>query len=328
MSLPTTMRVMEIASLTGPGALTPARRPVPDDPAKVLIEVVSAGVSFPELLLSRGLYQYKPPPPFVPGSEVAGKVVRAPEGSPLEPGQRVAGFCFMGGFAEFAEAPPEMTFPLSEELDFDQGAALILNYQTAYFALHWRGRLASGETVLVQGAAGGLGSAAIQVARGLGAKVIAVVSDQAKADLVRGLGAEQVVLVSPAWKDEVLAASGGGVNVVFDPVGGDRFDDSVRCLRPEGRLLVLGFTGGSIPTLAVNRVLLRNIDVVGVGWGGFMPTRPDMPQIVQEGLDRLIRAGYVRPYVGTRLPLEAARQALELLESRRAMGKIVLRVRD
>ncbi len=253
----------------------------------VLIDVQAAGVSFPEVLQSRGLYQIKPDLPYVPGSEVAG-TVRADSG-PFKAGDRVAGFCMLGGFAEVALAPLHFTFKLADSLDFAQGAALILNYHTAYFSLKLRGRLTEGERVLIHGAAGGVGTASIQVAKGLGASTVAVVSSDAKEALVRELGADEVVRSDGDWLGQVKAL--GGVDVVLDPVGGDRFTDSLRSLRPEGRVLVVGFTAGSIPEVKVNRLLLNNIDVVGAGWGAYITKRPEVIGEVAAALDDLIAGG-------------------------------------
>src|SRR5581483_1926725 len=172
-------------------------------------------------------------------------------------------FCMLGGFAEVAVAPEYMTFKLPDQLDFAQGAALVLNYHTAWFSLKLRGRLTEGETVLVHGAAGGVGTASLQVARGLGARTIAVVSSDEKERVAREAGADEVVRSDGAWKDEAKEISGGGVDVVGDPVGGDRFTDSLRSLREGGRVIVVGFTGGSIPEVRVNRLLLGNTEVIG-----------------------------------------------------------------
>ena len=188
----------------------------------------------------------------------------------------MAAFCALGGFAEVAVAPEFLTFPLSDELDFAQGAGLILNYHTAWFALRLRGRLAEGETVLVHGAAGGVGTAALQVAKGLGARTIAVVSTDEKEQVARDAGADEVVRSDGAWKDEAKELSGGGVDVVLDPVGGDRFLDSLRSLGEGGRLVVVGFTGGSIPEVKVNRLLLNNTEIVGAGWGAYVMPKPDL----------------------------------------------------
>src|SRR5438105_3157318 len=216
---------------------------------------------------------------------------------------------------------------LEPQLDFAQGAGLILNYHTAYFALAMRGRVKQGETVLVHGAAGGVGTAGLQVARGLGAHTIAVVSDTAKAKVAEEAGAEHVVLLGDGWKDEVKQRSGGGVDVVLDPVGGERFTDSLRALRENGRLVVVGFTGGSIPEVRVNRLLLNNTEVVGAGWGAYVMSKPELNREVGAAVGRMVDEGVVRPVVGERFPLERASEALRALEERRATGKVVLEVR-
>jgi NADPH2:quinone reductase len=232
----------------------------------------------------------------------------------------------MGGMAEVAVAPAFMTFPLHEALDFAQGAALILNYHTAYFALKLRGRLAEGERVLVHGAAGGVGTAALQVAKGLGASTVAVVSSDEKERVARDAGADDVVRSDGSWREQVVELTGGGVDVVLDPVGGDRFTDSLRSLREDGRVIVVGFTGGSIPEVKVNRLLLRNTEVIGAGWGAYAMARPGLNREVGAALDRMIDQGVVRPLVGQRFPLAQGADAMRLIEERRATGKVVLDV--
>jgi NADPH2:quinone reductase len=328
------MRALQITELTGPDtALAEVDLPEPEashpmSPGRgVVVDVHVAGVSFPEVLQTRGEYQMKPPLPFVPGSEVGGVVRSAPEGAAVQAGDRVAAFCMLGGFAEVAVAPEVLTFKLPDALDFAQGAALILNYHTAYFALKLRGRLAEGETVLVHGAAGGVGTAALQVAKGLGAKTIAVVSSDEKEAVAREAGADEVVRSGGAWKDEAKELSGGGVDLVLDPVGGDRFTDSLRSLREEGRIVVVGFTGGSIPEVKVNRLLLNNTEVIGAGWGAYIMSKPHVNRQVGAALDELIAGGFVRPIVGQRFPLERAADALKAIDGRTALGKVVLDVR-
>src|SRR3984885_8080582 len=327
------MRAIQIVEETGPD--TALRLVELDEPepshmltpgAGVVIEVHAAGVSFPEVLQTRGQYQVKPPLPFVPGSEVAGVVLSASEGAQVKPGDRVAGFCMLGGFAETAVAPEFFAFPLPDALDFAQGASLILNYHTAYFSLAMRGRLQEGETVLVHGAAGGVGTAALQVAKALGARTIALVSSEAKGRVAEQAGADEVVLLGESWKDEVLERSGGGVDVVLDPVGGDRFTDSLRSLREGGRLVVVGFTGGAIPEVRVNRLLLKNTEVVGAGWGAYAMARPELNREIGAAINRMVDYGFVLPPIGERFPLERAADALKALEERRATGKIVLDV--
>ncbi|MBA3840023.1 MAG: NADPH:quinone oxidoreductase family protein, partial [Thermoleophilaceae bacterium] len=222
--------------------------------------------------------------------------------------------------------PSFFAFPLSEELDFAQGAGLILNYHTAWFALMLRGRLTEGETVLVHGAAGGVGTAVIQVAKGAGARVIGVVSNDEKERVAREAGADDVVRSDGAWKDETQELTGGGVDVVIDPVGGDRFTDSLRALREDGRLVVIGFTGGSIPEVKVNRLLLNNTEVIGAGWGAYVLGRPDLTREIGGEIGRLVGEGFVRPTVGARYPLDRAGEALALLDGRGATGKVVLEV--
>jgi NADPH2:quinone reductase len=324
------MRALQITDLSGPdSALELVDLPEPDashamTPGEgVVVDVRAAGVAFPEVLQTRGEYQVKPPLPFVPGSEVAG-VVRASTDPAFAPGDRVAAFCMLGGFAEVAVAPTWLTFPLPEALDFAQGAGLILNYHTAYFSLKLRGRLREGETVLVHGAAGGVGTASLQIAKGLGARTIAVVSSDDKEAVAREAGADEVLRADGPWKDQAKELSGGGVDVVLDPVGGDRFTDSLRSLRENGRLVVVGFTGGSIPEVKVNRLLLNNIEVVGAGWGAYVLGKPELNGETGAELHRLADAGFVRPIVGERFPLERAAEALKLIDERRATGKVVL----
>jgi NADPH2:quinone reductase len=328
------MRAIQIVNEDGPdSALALVELPQPEPShmltpgSGALVEVHVAGVSFPELLQSRGQYQMKPPLPYVPGSEVGGVVISAPAEASVKPGDRVAAFCALGGWAETAVAPEYFTFALPDALDFAQGAALVLNYHTAYFCLKTRGRLAAGETVLVHGAAGGVGTASLQVAKGLGAKTIAAVSTEEKRKVAEAAGADHVVMIADGWKDEVVELSGGGVNMVLDPVGGDRFLDSLRSLAEDGRLVVVGFTGGSIPEVKVNRLLLKNTEVIGAGWGAYVMGKPELNRQIGAAIGEMIEAGIVRPVIGQRFPLEQAAQALHTLDQRRAVGKVVLDVR-
>jgi len=328
------MRAIQIVNEEGPdSALSLVELPEPAPShmltpgSGVLVEVHVAGVSFPELLQTRGQYQMKPPLPYVPGSEVGGVVISAPPEAAVKPGDRVAAFCALGGWAETTVAPEYFTFALPDQLDFAQGAALVLNYHTAYFCLRTRGRLTEGETVLVHGAAGGVGTASLQVARGLGAKTIATVSTEEKRKVAEEAGADHVVMIGEGWKDEVLELSGGGVNMVLDPVGGDRFLDSLRSLAEDGRLVVVGFTGGAIPEVKVNRLLLRNTAVIGAGWGAYVMGKPDLNRRIGAAIDAMIQAGVVRPLIGQRFALEDAAEALHTLDERRAVGKVVLDVR-
>lgn len=319
-----------MVTLDGPSAVEVAEvdEPAAND-ARVEIEVHAAGVTFPDVLLTRGLYQLRPDPPFTPGSEVAGVVRRAPDGGAPKAGDRVAAMLGVGAFAEVVSADPEQVLPLPEGVTFEVGAALPMNYLTVHFALTKRGHLRPGETVLVHGAAGGIGTAAIQMALALGAsRVIGVVSSEAKAEVARAAGAHDAILVD-GFKDQARQLTGGrGVDVVVDPVGGDRFTDSLRSLATEGRVLVLGFTGGEIPTVKVNRLLLNNVDVVGVGWGAYASMNRGYFQEQWAEILPLLEAGKLNPIISGTYPLERAGEAIAELEERRVTGKVLLKLRD
>lgn len=313
--------------MIGPDGLELVEVPDPaEEGDRVVIDVRAAGVSFPELLYTYGRYQDRREPPFVPGVEVAGVVRWAPPGALLAPGDRVAACTFFGGFAERATADPAFTVPLPAGFDFAQGAALVLNYQTAHFCLVRRGRVVAGETVLVHGAAGGVGSAAMQVLAGLGARAIAVVSSAEKREFIRACAPHaEVILLGEGWASEVRDLTGGrGVDAVFDPVGGDRFADSLRVLAREGRVIVVGFADGGIPTVAANWLLLRNVGVVGAAWGPFVQADPQLVRSINADLMSMVRSGSVVPVVGPRFGLADAPAALREVEARRATGKVVL----
>lgn len=321
------MRAVHITKLDGPDSVEIVDVDEPaDDGKSVLIDVHAAGVAFPDALLTRGLYQYKPSLPFVPGSEIAGIVRSAPEGSGFIAGDRVAALTGLSdGMASVAAVAPETVFALPDAVSLTAGAGLLFNDLTVHFALRERGRLTKGETVLVHGAAGGIGTSALRMAPVLGAaRVIAVVSSEAKAEIARAAGATDVVLVD-GWKDAVKALTGGkGVDIVVDPVGGDRFTDSIRSLAPSGRILVIGFTGGEIPTVKVNRLLLNNVDVVGVGWGAWWMTRPGYLKQQWAEVEPLLASGKLTAPEPSVFPLEKAGEAIASLENRTAAGKVVL----
>ncbi|ORV66877.1 NADPH:quinone oxidoreductase family protein [Mycobacterium gastri] len=323
------MRAIRVTRLDGPGAMEMAEidEPVGDG---VVVDVYAAGAAFPDALLTRGRYQYRPEPPFVLGAEIAGVVRSAPEDAHVRAGDRVVGLTMLtGGMAEVALLSPDRVFKLPDNVSFEAGAGLLFNDLTVYFALSVRGRLQRGETVLVHGAAGGIGTSALRLAPVLGAsRTIAVVSTEEKAAIATAAGATDVVLAE-GFKDAVKELTGGrGVDVVVDPVGGDRFTDSLRSLAPAGRLLVIGFTGGEIPTVKVNRLLLNNIDVVGVGWGAWAGTHPGALSEQWAALERLLSSGELPPPEPVVYPLERAGAAVASLENRTAKGKVVLRVRD
>jgi NADPH:quinone reductase len=313
------MRALRVITEDGPEALTLADVPEPD--GELVVAVRAAGVSFPDLLMTRGEYQVRQPLPFTLGWEAAGDVVRAPAGSPFSAGDRVMTLSW-GAHAERVAAVPEATFPLPDALSYEEGAALPLNYLTALAALERRGRLRPGETVLVHGAAGGVGTATVQVAKALGASVVAVVSTAAKADTARAAGADVAVV-----GDDFRAQLAEPVQLVVDPVGGtERFKESLRALAPEGRLVVVGFTSGEIPEIRVNRLLLRNVDVCGCSFGVLMAGTPEEVAGTLGRLADLVGSGAIRPVIGSVHPLEEGPAALRELADRKATGKVVLQV--
>jgi NADPH:quinone reductase len=323
------MRAVQISRLDGPEAVGVSELDEPAGDDVVVIDVHAAGVSFPDALLTRGLYQYKPDPPFIPGGEVAGVVRSAPAGAHVKPGDRVAALTMLsGGMAEVVALPPERVFKLPDTVSFEAGAGLLFNDLTVHFALRQRGRLRDGETVLVHGAAGGIGTSALRLAPAFGAaRTIAVVSTEDKVEVAKAAGATDVV-VADGFKDAVKSLTDGrGVDVIVDPVGGDRFTDSLRSLAPGGRLLVIGFTGGEIPTVKVNRLLLNNVDVVGVGWGAWTLTHPGYLTEQWEEMGPLLASGKVAAPEPVTYPLERAGEAIASLENRTAKGKVVLKVR-
>jgi NADPH:quinone reductase len=323
------MRAVQVTRLDGPDGIVVTEVDEPEGEG-VVVEVHAAGAAFPDALLTRGLYQYRPEPPFVLGAEIAGVVRSAPDGSGLRAGDRVVGLTMLiGGMAEVAVLQPDRVFKLPDNVTFEAAAGLLFNDLTVYFTLSVRGRLQQGETVLVHGAAGGIGTSALRLAPVLGAsRTIAVVSTEEKGEIATAAGATDVVLAE-GFKDAVKElTSDRGVDIVVDPVGGDRFTDSLRSLAPGGRILVVGFTGGEIPSVKVNRLLLNNIDVVGVGWGAWALTHPGALAQQWAALKSLLSSGRLPPPEPVVYPLEEAAAAVASLENRTAQGKVVLRVRS
>ncbi|ABG03903.1 Alcohol dehydrogenase, zinc-binding protein [Rubrobacter xylanophilus DSM 9941] len=298
-------------------------------PGEALIEVEAASLNFLDVLLCRGGYQERPEPPFIPGAEAAGRVLEAGPQTGLEPGGRVVALTRpRGAFAERVAVPATGLFPVPEEMPPEKAAALPIVYQTAHFALHRRAGLEAGETVLVHAGAGGVGSAAIQLARAAGARVIATAGSEEKLRICRGLGAE---LALDYRRQDVIGAvkeatGGRGADVVFDPVGGDVFDASRRCVAFEGRLLVIGFAGGRIAEAPTNHVLLKNYSVVGVHWGLYQSVMPELVREVHEELLGLYASGEIDPLIGEAVPFEELPAALARLGAGRTVGKVVARV--
>jgi NADPH2:quinone reductase len=305
----------------------------------VVIEVAAAGVSFADLLQTRGAYQMRVALPYTPGMDAAGVIRSAPSGLGLRAGQRVAVLLSHGCWQEVISAPAERVLPLPDDLGLEAGAAVPLNYLTGMFALVRRARARAGETLLVHGAAGGVGTAAVQLGRALGLRTIAVTSDEAKQEFALRCGADHAVL-SDGWLAAVRDLAGErAVDIVLDPVGSerpggvrsgggqpgsDRMTDSLRSLAPEGRLLVLGFAGGDIPVVKVNRLLLGNTGVLGVASREFFEQRPETVSALWGQLMELWRTGALADPPVEAYPFDDARGALRAIADRRALGKVVL----
>ncbi|CNE44675.1 Zn-dependent oxidoreductase%2C NADPH:quinone reductase [Mycobacterium tuberculosis] len=284
-------------------------------PGQVLITVEAAGVNYVDALFVQGRYQIKPPLPFVPGSEVAGT---------LPSGERVLAMCGLGGFATHVAVPAASAVPIPDELDFPRAATFTQSYCTALFALRDRANLQAGETVLILGAGGGVGLAAVQIAKAMGARVLAAASTPSKQEAARNAGADGTVSTAGDIKSAARAWSDGGVDVVYDPVGGALADPALRALRERGRYVVIGFASGDIPSLPLNQVLLRNRTVVGVDWGAWSMGNPLDQRALLEELLAMVAKGDLGPVPPRTAPLASAAEVLDDLLNRRVVGKVAL----
>ncbi|MRH87032.1 zinc-binding dehydrogenase [Nocardia sp. SYP-A9097] len=324
------MRAAVVSKLEGPESIELLDMPEPTAyPGGVVIEVHAAGIAFPDVLMTRGLYQMKPQLPYIVGCEVAGIVREAPEGAHVQAGDRVVALTLLGNAAaELAVTPAEMVFELPDNVSLEAGAGVLFNDLTVHFCLTKRGRLAPGETVLVHGAAGGIGTSTLRMAGALGAgRVIAVVSTEEKAEVARANGATDVVLTD-GWLAAVKEITDGrGVDIVLDPVGGDRFTDSIRSLASGGRVLVVGFTAGDIPTVKVNRLLLKNVEVIGAAWGEWVMTHPGYLKEQWAEIAPLLANGDIAPPDPVLYSLAHTAEAVSALDKRTATGKVVVTLR-
>jgi NADPH:quinone reductase len=323
------MRAWQVTSLGAPVdalELVELKDPEPG-PGQVLARVGAAALSYPDALLCRGEYQVKPELPFVLGVEAAGEVVAVgPDVDGWREGDRVLGMPLTGGLAELTLFDAAHAFRSPDALDDGEAAALHMNYQTAHFALHRRAGLRPGETVLVHAGVGGVGSATIQLARAAGARVVAVVGGPAKADAARALGADAVVDRHAADFVAVVRefTAGRGADVVVDPVGGETFTRSTKCIAFEGRIVVVGFTGGSFGQLATNHALVKNYAVLGLHWGRYHVTDLDLVRSVQAELESLVGSGAVRPLVTERLAMADAPDGVTRLSGGSTIGRVVV----
>ncbi len=321
------MKAWRVHEWGEPGEMRFEESPLPvPGPGEVRIRVRAAGLNFFDILQIQGKYQNKPPFPFTPGAEVAGEVDQCGEGAAFAPGDRVMAIVKEGGYAEYALAATDRTFVLPAGMDFADAAAMPVVYHTSYFALRRRAALRPGEWLLVHAGASGVGMSAIQLGRAFGAHVIATAGNPAKREFCQQQGAQHALdYNSPAWVDAIKDITGGrGADVIYDPVGGDVFDLSSKCLAVEGRLLVIGFASGRIPMIQANRVLLKNISVVGAVWGGYVQAKPTYIGETQQALEALYAEGKLHPRVTSRHSLDEAPRALAALAGRRVLGKAVL----
>lgn len=317
----------------GPGArLSMAERPTPaPGPGEARIRVAACGVNFADTLMVAGRYQERPEYPLIPGLEVAGEVAElGPDTQGPPPGTRVAALCGNGGYAEEVCAPAAACVPVPEGMPSEHAASLLVAYGTADLALRHRARLQPGETLLVLGAAGGVGLTAVEVGKLLGARVIACARTESRLSHARERGADVTLAVeADGLRDAVREATNGrGADVVFDPVGGDMFRAAMRATAFEGRLIPIGFASGIVPQIPANILLVKNLTAIGLYWGIYFRHRPE---VLGESVERILdwyQSNRIRPHIGRSLPLSRAEEALEALRNRESTGKIVLRCRE
>jgi len=319
---------MVVRELGGPGSLEREELgAVFADPGQIVVDVSAIGCNFFDILITQGKYQVRPQLPFSPGAEVAGTVREVGEGvERFCVGDRVSAFLEYGGFASTVVAPQERVFPMPAQMTFEEAAALGIVYQTSYVGLVRRANLRKGETLLVHAAAGGVGLAAVQIGVALGARVIGTAGTPDKLDLVKQHGADAVINYrDDDWVARVKELTDGrGADVIYDPVGGDTFDLSTKCIAFEGRILIIGFASGRIPSAQMSRLLVKNFSLVGLHWGLYFEKNLPVLQETQQALSRLYAAGKIAPLVSATYPLAEATAALEALGARKTTGKLVL----
>lgn len=297
----------------------------------VRIKIRATGINFFDALMVMGQYQSKPPLPFVPGSEVCGEVAEAPAGGAFRRGERVMALVdnssiTRGAYAEITDAVPESVTHIPDKMPFEDGAAFTLIYQTAWFGLHRRANIQPGQTLLVHAGAGGVGSAAIQLGKAAGATVIATAGSDEKLKVCRDLGADHAInYKTQDFVEEVKTITvGRGADVIFDPVGGDVYDRSTKCIAFEGRIVVVGFTSGRIPTVAINHALIKNYSIVGLHWGLYTRRAPELIAPAMQDLLTMYAEGRIKPYISKKLPLAEAPHGLTLVGGGKSTGKVVL----
>lgn len=321
------MQAWQVSQLGGAAAQRDLALPQPG-PGELRLKVRACGLNFADLLMRDGKYQEKPPLPYTPGMEVSGVVeALGPGASGPAPGSRVLAFVNHGGLAEAVIAPTNRVVPIPESMSFDHAAAFPIAYGTSHLALHHKARLQPGETLLVLGAAGGVGLTAVEIGKRMGARVVASARGSEKLEIARAAGAD--VVIDSDTPDLKAALKGlGGVDVVYDAVGGPAFDAALSACRPEGRLLAIGFASGQVPQVPANLLLVKNLSVMGLYWGGYLKFAP---QVLTDSLSTLLgwyETGGLRPHISHVLPFDDLPKALDLLRDRKSTGKVVVRVQD
>ncbi len=319
------MRAFRVHDVDAPPRICEVELPAPG-PGEVQVQVAACGINFADLLMARGEYQEKPDLPFTLGMELAGTIAALGDGvSHLRAGDRVAVFGGTGGLAELANCQAARCVPLPDGMPFEHAAAFVIAYGTSHVALDHRARLKAGETLLVLGAAGGVGLTAVEIGKKMGATVIAAARGAAKLEVAARAGADHLIDTdTDDLRQRVLDL--GGADVVYDPVGGKLFNAALRAVRPEARVLVIGFASGDIPQIKSNHLLVKNTSVLGFYWGGYMAFRPE---VISDSLTTLFgwySDGGLHPHVSHTLPLEKAQQAMDLLRERKATGKVVVTI--
>jgi NADPH2:quinone reductase len=321
------MRAMQVTAYDQPLQLQDLEIPMPG-PGEVLVKVETCGLNFGDLLLIKGTYQEKPPLPFTLGMELAGTVAALGEGvEGLKVGQRIAAYSGLYGLAEYAVVPADICVAIPDEMTAVDAAAFLIAYGTSHVALDYKAQLQPGERLLVLGASGGVGLTAVELGKLMGAEVIACARGQAKLDICRAAGADHLI---DSEVDDIreIVKSLGGADVVYDPIGGEQFKAAMRACNPEARLLPLGFASGEVPQIPANIVMVKNLNILGLFWGGYKKFKP---KVLTDSFKALIDwyvAGKLKPHVSHILPLEQANEALDLLRTRKATGKVVVRVSD
>lgn len=317
------MRAYQVQNFETGARLATIERPIAAK-GEVLLQIHACGLNFADLLMAKGTYQDTPKPPFSLGMEVCGTVVElGPDVRSLKVGQRVAVFGGAGGLAEYGVFDETMCRVVPQEMPSDVAAGFYVAYGTSHLALTDRARLQAGETLLVLGAAGGVGLTAVEIGKALGAKVIAVARGPAKLEIAKNAGADHVIdSTAGDFTDAVKAL--GGADVVYDPVGGDGFKSALRACKPKARMIVIGFASGDVPPIAANHILVKNIDVIGFYWGGYLKFDTETVMNSIQALMDMYVTGDLRPHISHALPLEQADDALDLLRLRKSTGKVVV----